>query len=116
MIATADDARLIFSKWKDTTPPIQVKLRSGMLVLDAIGTVADFSPSALQLAGNAWQFTIPLANVSYAFSDPREIAVASVRDAETAKYEFGLSLRLPNGDDLLLMELKATPREADWGR
>ena len=105
MLATSDDARLIFSKWRESAPPIQVKLRSSTLIFDGVGTVADFSAGALQLAGEAWQFSIPLAGVTYAFSDPREIAVASVRESEAEKYEFGLTLRLPNGDDLVLMEL-----------
>jgi hypothetical protein len=111
MIATADDAGLLFSKWRDASPGIRIKLMSSSLIFDAVGTVTDFAPGSLQLGGDGWQFTIPLRNVSFAFSDPREIPIASVREAETEKYEFGLSIRLPNGDELVLMELKSLADE-----
>jgi hypothetical protein len=37
--------------------------------------------------------------------------VASVREAEAARYEFGLSLNLASGDRLVLMELKTVDAE-----
>jgi hypothetical protein len=108
MIASAEDAGLLFSKWRESSPGIRIKLLSSSLIFDAVGSVTDFAPGSLQLGGDGWQFTIPLGDVSFAFSDPREIPIASVRDAETEKYEFALSVRLPNGDELVLMELKAS--------
>jgi hypothetical protein len=86
-------------------------LVSSSLIFEALGTVTDFAPGSLQLGGDTWQFTIPLGDVSFAFSDPREIPIASVRELETEKYEFALSVRLPNGDELVLMELKSPEGE-----
>jgi hypothetical protein len=111
MIASADDAGLLFSKWLDASPGIRIKLMSSSLIFEALGTVTDFAPGTLQLGGDAWQFTIPLGDVIFSFSDPREIPVASVRDVESEKYEFALSIRLPNGDELVLMELKQSGDE-----
>jgi len=115
MIASPEDARLLFSKWQQEGPLLRVKLLSSTLIFEAHGTVSSFSAVALELRGEAWQFTIPLAGVNISFSDPREIPVAGVRDLEAAKYEFGLALDLPNGDRLALMELKAAEREAEEG-
>ena len=106
MITSFDDARLLFGRWKEDTPTLRVKLVSNSLVFEAAGTLTDFTIQTLQLAGPAWQFTIPLAGAHYVFSDPREIVVASVRETETAKYEMGLALELPSGDRLVLLELK----------
>jgi hypothetical protein len=113
MIASPEDARLLFSKWQQEASPLRVKLLSSSLIFEAHGTVSSFSAVALELRGEAWQFTIPLADVNISFSDPREIPVAGVRDVEGAKYEFGLALDLPNGDRLALMELKAASQEAE---
>jgi len=109
MITSFEDARLLFGRWKEDAPELRVKLLSNSLIFEATGTLADFTIQALHLTGPAWQFTIPLAGAQYIFSDPREIAVRSVRETETAKYEMGLALELPNGDRLVLLELK--PRE-----
>jgi hypothetical protein len=65
--------------------------------------------TALQVGGESWQFTIPLEGASFAFSDPREALVESVREAESEKYDFGLAVNLANGDQIALMELKAQP-------
>ena len=111
MIASPDDARLLFRKWKEHRSPLRVKLRSSTLIFDATGIVTDFSPRALEIGGDSWKFTIPLAGAGFSFSDPREIAVASVRQSEASKYEFGLGLDLPNGDRLALMELKDSDPE-----
>jgi hypothetical protein len=106
MITTFEDATLLFGRWKEEAPTLRVKLMSNSLIFEAAGTLTDFTIQALQLSGPAWQFTIPLAGAQYTFSDPREIAVQSVRETESAKYEFGLALELPNGDRLVLLELK----------
>ncbi len=116
MIATPEDARLFFDRWKEERPSLKLRLWASSLVFDAIGTVADFTSQSLELAGDSWKFTIPLEGVSFSFSDPREIPLASVRESETARYEFGIALQLPNGDQLVIMELKASslpPGESD---
>ena len=110
MNATLEDAHLLFNRWKETGPPLQIKLISAALVFQGVGMVLDFAPGSLQLGGDSWQFTVPLAEAGYTFSDPREIAIASIREAEASRYEFGLSLNLANGDRLTLLELK--PQEA----
>ncbi len=113
MIASPEDARLLFSKWQDEQPPLRIKLLSSSLIFEAVGTVRSFSAAVLELRGDSWQFTIPLEGVDVAFSDPREIPLASVRESEAARYEFGLALNLPNGDRLALMELKVANLEAE---
>jgi RNase P/RNase MRP subunit p29 len=112
MIASPEDARLFFDRWKEDRPPLKVRMWISSLFLDAIGTVADFTAETLELAGDSWKFTIPLEGVNFSFSDPREIPVASVRDSELARYEFGIALQLPNGDQVVIMELKASSQPA----
>jgi hypothetical protein len=116
MIASPEDARLFFDRWKEAASTLKVRLWASALFFDAVGTLADFSPENLELGGDSWKFTIPLESVTFSFSDPREIPMASVREAETAQYEFGIALQLPNGDQLIIMELKASaqaPQKSD---
>ena len=116
MIASPEDARLFFDRWKEDTPPLKVRLWTSALFFDAVGTVTDFNPDSLELGGDSWKFTIPLSEVTFSFSDPREIQVASVRESDKAQYEFGIALQLPNGDRLIIMELKdssQSPGESD---
>ena len=108
MIASPDDARLLFRKWQQDAPRLHIKLRSGALLFDAVGTVMKCTSEALQLGGDSWQFTIPLYGAEFTFSDPREVAIAGVRQSEAAQYEFGLGLKLPGGDELVLLEMKAS--------
>ena len=108
MIASSEDARLLFDRWKEDTRPLKVRLWASSLFFDAVGTVSDFNPDSLELRGESWKFTIPLFGANASFSDPREIPLASVREAETAQYEFGIALELPNGHRLIIMELKAS--------
>ena len=111
MNASSEDARLLFDKWNRAAAPLRIKLTSSSLIFDGVGTVLDFTLSALRLGGHAWHLTVPLEASTYAFSDPREVPFESVREAETAQYEFGLSLRLSNGDQLAILELKASAQE-----
>jgi hypothetical protein len=113
MIASPEDARLFFDRWKENAPPLKVRLWASSLFFDAVGTVTDFTHENLEVGGDSWKFTIPLAGVNFSFSDPREIPVASVRELETAQYEFGIALDLPNGDRVIMMELKASSPSAD---
>jgi len=106
MIATPEDARLLFDRWREDARPLKVRLWASSVFFDAVGTVHDFTSENVELGGDSWKFTIPLAGVTFSFSDPREIPLASVRESETAQYEFGISLQLPNGDQLVIMELK----------
>jgi hypothetical protein len=112
MIASPEDARLFFDRWKEDRPPLKVRMWASSLLFDAVGTVGDFTSETLELRGDSWKFTIPLEGVSFSFSDPREIPVASVRDSESAQYEFGIALQLPNGDQLTIMELKESSQPA----
>jgi hypothetical protein len=113
MIATFEDAHLLFARWKEEGPELRVKLWSQSLVFEATGAVGEFTLAALQLNGAGWQMTLPLEGSRYTFSDPREIAVAAIRDIETAKYEFGLAVELPSGDRLVLMEIKRVEGDED---
>jgi hypothetical protein len=108
MIASPEDASLLFDRWREDARPLKLRLWSSSLFFDAVGAVTAFNPDNVELGGDSWKFTIPLDAVSFSFSDPREIPVASVREAETAQYEFGIVLELPNGDRLIIMELKAS--------
>ncbi len=112
MIASPEDARLFFDRWKEDraaaeSPPVGV-----LFVLRRRRNLTDFTSETLELGGDSWKFTIPLEGVNFSFSDPREIPVASVRESETAQYEFGIALQLPNGDQLVIMELKASSQPA----
>jgi hypothetical protein len=106
MLATFQDAHLLFARWKDDLTALRVKHWSPSLVFEATGYVGEFTQAALQLNGPEWQLTLPIESSTYTFSDPREIPIAAVRDIETARYEFGLAVELPTGDRLVLMELK----------
>src|SRR5689334_11164386 len=112
MIATPEDARLFFDRWKGDRPPLKIRMWVSALFFDAFGTVTNFTPETLDLGGDSWKLTIPLEGVTFSFSDPREIPLASVRESETAQYEFGIALQLPNGDQLVIMELKASSQPA----
>lgn len=106
MIATFEDAHLLFARWKGDASLLRVKLMSNSLVFEASGVVAEYTHAALQLGGPDWMFTIPIEGAKFTFSDPREIPIASIRQLETAKYEFGLAIELPSGDRLVLLEVK----------
>jgi hypothetical protein len=112
MIATFEDAHLLFARWKEESPTLRVKLWSPQYVFEATGAVGEFTHAALQLNGADWQITIPIEGAKYTFSDPREIPIAAVRDIETSKYEFGLAIELPSGDRLVLMEVKRNELES----
>jgi hypothetical protein len=109
MITSPEDAGLLFDRWRQDERLLRVQLRSSSLFFEALGMMGDFNPLALELTGDAWKFTIPLDGAQFTFSDPREIAIASVREAESAQYELGVSVELPNGDRLVIMELKGPP-------
>ena len=112
MIASPEDARLLFDRWREDARPVKIRLWASSLFFDGVGTVTDFSPETLEFGGDSWKFTIPVAGASFAFSDPREIPIASVRELETAQYEFGIALELPNGDRVIMMELQASSQPA----
>src|SRR5947209_5312266 len=106
MNASSDDARLMFDRWREDSSQVRIKLLSPYLVFHGTGRVLAFNAGSLKLGGESWNFTIPLDDVEYSFSDPREIPVATIREIESAKYEMGLALRMASGDELVLMELK----------
>ncbi|HEY2842008.1 MAG TPA: hypothetical protein VGJ09_00095 [Bryobacteraceae bacterium] len=109
MITSPEDASLLFDRWKQDQRSLKIMLRSSALFFEAVGTVANFNPQTVELTGTSWRFTIPLAGATYSFSDPREVPIVSVREAESAQYELGIAVELPNGDKLGIMELKAFP-------
>jgi hypothetical protein len=112
MITSPEDARLLFKRWSEDSSPLRIRLRSAAVIFEGVGLVENFSSSVLDLGGNSWQLVIPLEGASFTFSDPREAPVASIREVEAARYEFGLSLNLASGDRLALMELKTADTEA----
>jgi hypothetical protein len=111
MITSPEDAGLLFKRWSEDSAPLRIKLRSAAVIFEGVGLVESFNSSVLNLGGNSWQLAIPLGGANFTFSDPREAPVASVREAEAARYEFGLSLNLASGDRLALMELKTADAE-----
>jgi hypothetical protein len=113
MIATFEDAHLLFARWKDDISVLRVKLMSNSLVLEARGSVTEYTHAALQIGGSDWQLTIPTEGAKFTFSDPREIPIEKIRQIETAKYEFGLAVELPSGDRLVLLEIKGHPEPSN---
>lgn len=111
MITTFEDAQLLFARWKEDVTPLRIKLWSPSMVFEATGFVGEFTHAALQLNGPDWQVTVPIESSKYTFSDPREIPIVSIRNIETARYEFGLAIELPSGDRLVLMEIKSAGEE-----
>lgn len=112
MITSPEDARLLFKRWSEDSSPLRIKLRSAALIFEGVGLVESFTSTVLNLGGNSWQLAVPLEGATFTFSDPREAPVASVREVESSRYEFGLSLNLGSGDRLALMELKTVDTEA----
>jgi hypothetical protein len=111
MLATFQDAHLIFARWKDDLTSLRVKLWTPTLVFEATAYLGEFTHAALQLNGPDWQLTLPIEGSQYTFSDPREIPIPSIRHIETARYEFGLAIELASGHRLVLMELKSSGEE-----
>ena len=111
MIASTEDALLLFGRWKDERALLRAKLISQRMIFEATGMLAEFTAETVQMNGQTWQFTLPLEGARFMFSDPREIRSEAVRNAELAKYEFGLALELPSGDRLVVLELKPAGAE-----
>jgi hypothetical protein len=105
MIVSSEEARLIFSRWKDESAPVRVRLSNDALAFDGVGVVG-VTQDTLEFSGPAWRFVVPLAGAEYSFSDPREIPIVSIRTAESAQYEFGIAVTLASGDRLTLLEMK----------
>ena len=108
MIVSSEEARLLFRRWKEESTPVRVKLFNGSLMFDGVG-VTELTPNTLELSGPSWRFIAPLVGAEFSFSDPREIPITSVREAESAQYEFGVAVTLANGDRLTLLEMKREP-------
>ncbi len=77
------------------------------------GILTHVSADSVMLGSDEWQFTVPLEGASYVFSDPREIPVASIREKELARYEFGIAVLLSSGDKLVLVQFKEESEEAE---
>lgn len=113
MHATFQDAHLFFTRWKDDTTPLRVKLWTPTVIFEATAYLGEFTHAALQLNGPDWQLTLPIEGSNFTFSDPREIPIHSIRNIESARYEFGLAIELPTHDRLVLMELKHSGETTD---
>jgi hypothetical protein len=111
MVATPEDARLLYHKWLESAARLRIRLRNGPVYFDGEGVVMQGTTDSVTLGGESWSFTVSLAGASFAFSDPREVPVASIREAETAKYEFGIAAELGDGSKLVVMELKGSDEE-----
>jgi len=106
MNTSPEDANLIFERWRDQSSPLRIQFRNSSLFFEGKGTVTHSSPGSLELGSDDWRFTVPLEGSTFVFSDPREIPIASVREAELARYEFGLAVLLASGDKLVLVQFK----------
>lgn len=106
MNTAPEDAHLIFDGWRDRSSPLRIQLRSSSLIFEGTGTVVHSSADAIALGGDTWRFTVPLEGATFVFSDPREIPVASTRELESARYDFGVAVLLSSGDRLVLVAYK----------
>jgi len=106
MDASPEEARLLFHKWTESATAVRVRILDSLVIFDGVGVVQSFNDAALEMGGDSWQLTLPLTDATYAFSDPREIPTASLREIESARYELGLAVTIPSGGRVVLMELK----------
>ena len=106
MDLSSEEASFLFQKWTESAVPVHVRVLDSLIIFDGVGVVQAFTDRSLEIGGDSWQLTLPLTEATYAFSDPREISVASVRHAESERYELGLAVTLPTGGRVTLMELK----------
>jgi hypothetical protein len=106
MLTSAEDAHLLFTRWVEDSAPLRIRMRSAALIFEGVGVAQSFDASVLNLGGETWQVVVPLTGASFTFSDPREAPAGSIRDAEAARYEFGLAVDLASGDRLALIEIK----------
>jgi hypothetical protein len=111
MIVSADDARLLFHRWRDDSTHVRIRLLSQALIFDGVGVVTEAAADTLGFEGSAWRLDLPLTGAEFSFSDPREIQTASVRDSESRQYEFGIAIDLATGDRLTILELKEEAEE-----
>ncbi len=109
MNTTLEDAHLIFDGWKDRSSPLRIQLRSSSFFFEGKGAVTHSAMDSLELGDHSWRFTVPLEGATFVFSDPREIPIATVRESESAQYEFGLAVLLASGDRLVLVAFKDDP-------
>ena len=113
MELSPEDASLLFRRWRDEQAPIQVKFFSPALMFDATGVVSQTTANQLHVSGPSWQLAIPLDGAGFSFSDPREVPNATIRNAESARYEFGVSVDFTDGNRLTLLECKPASEPAD---
>jgi hypothetical protein len=115
MILSADDARLLFHRWRDDSTHVRIRLLSQLLIFDGVGVVTEAAGETLGFEGSAWRLDLPLEGAEFSFSDPREIPIASVRESESRQYEFGIAIDLASGDRLTILELKKEAEEEREG-
>jgi hypothetical protein len=111
MVTSAEDARLLFTRWIEDSAPLRIRLRSAALIFEGVGVAQSLDSSVLNLGGETWQVVVPLAGAGFTFSDPREAPAGSVRDGEESRYEFGLAIDLASGDRLAVIQIKVPDTE-----
>lgn len=105
MTVSLEEALLLFNRWSDESVSVQVKYSSSSVMFEGVGA-AELNGNSVQFSGPTWRLILPLERAEFVFSDPREVPNPNVREAESAKYEFGVSVTLANGDRVTLLELK----------
>jgi len=106
MIVSQEEAFLVLAKWLENSPLLRIILLSSSGMFNAIGSLESFEQVGLELKGSDWELTIPFAGATFAFADPRESDSIVVRAPASEQYECGLELKFPDGDRLILLELK----------
>ena len=105
MKVSLGDALLLFNRWRDESASVRVRYSNASVIFEGVGS-AELNGNAIQFRGGSWQLVLPLKGAEFVFSDPREVPEPSVRDAESAQYEFGVVISLPNEDQVTLLEMK----------
>ena len=105
MTVSLEEALLLFNRWSDQSVNVRVKYSSGSVIFEGVGS-SELNGNAIEFRGNSWRLVLPLESAEFVFSDPREIPVPRLRDAESAQYEFGMAINLANGDRVTLLEMK----------
>ncbi len=70
MIATFEDAHLLFARWKEDGSVLRVKLVTNSVVFEAKGAVAEYTHVTLQLGSSDWQLTLPTEGAKFTFLGP----------------------------------------------
>jgi hypothetical protein len=105
MISSAEEAALMFSKWKTAARLLALTATTPFGVLGARGKLDDFSSEMLKFAGPEWSLSVSLTpDASFIFSDPSE-----ARSVEgVGAYECVILVRLASDYSLMIAEYRDT--------